>query len=75
MPKPHTCPTCQGYKEITAPTRESEKLELIACPTCDATGVVWETTLQDVSAVSIKQGIETGGTGSSVNASGKTKGT
>lgn len=30
--KPHTCPTCEGSKTVASQR----------CPTCDATGVVWE---------------------------------
>lgn len=30
--KAHTCPTCQGSKFVAGRS----------CPTCDATGVVWE---------------------------------
>lgn len=32
MRKAHTCPTCAGHKTLASQP----------CPTCDATGVVWE---------------------------------
>lgn len=46
--KPHTCPTCQGYK--TVPPRilgdiakwTAGSLDKYPCPTCGATDIIWE---------------------------------
>lgn len=36
MSAPHTCPTCHGTKRV------GESEDQRPCPTCDATGVVWD---------------------------------
>lgn len=37
---PHVCPKCQGTKAVKG----------VCCPTCEGSGVVWETTVHDVTA-------------------------
>jgi len=37
MSEPHICPQCNGVKKVNN----------IPCPTCDGTGVVWFTKVQD----------------------------
>lgn len=47
---PHTCPTCHGQKTVSRPPwTAGDASEWLAydtamypCPTCDATGIVWE---------------------------------
>lgn len=38
MSRAHTCPRCEGEKKVPDPRLGDFK----PCPTCDATGVVWD---------------------------------
>lgn len=59
MATPHTCPTCQGHKAVYygaaeiaspwTPILDGSLFEKVDCPTCDATGVVWEKVAQSYS--------------------------
>jgi len=48
--KPHACPVCQGQRTVSKPswiagdinTWTTASAENYPCPTCDATGIVWE---------------------------------
>lgn len=37
---PHTCPKCNGWKTTMADS--ATHINMVECPVCDGTGVVWE---------------------------------
>lgn len=52
MATPHVCPKCNGLKKIlnlfVLGGSTASTVEMVDCPTCDGSGVVWQTTLADV---------------------------
>lgn len=53
--KPHTCPVCNGHKTVSVPPNvagdvsswSAGDLCLYDCPSCSATGIIWEPGLQE----------------------------
>lgn len=57
MAVPHLCPNCKGSKRVRSQLTPNSVLEN-SCPTCDGTGVVWETTLSDAVAANVRQTLQ-----------------